>query len=100
MLLQEDKGRHQLHKGGWPCPALPCTPIGQQLPPDFDIVGQQPAVDGFGGVSHEGAALEAGLLQEPGQSTAVVQVEADGASASAHTQAHTGLSTINNNPEP
>ena len=43
--------------------------------PDFDVVGQQPAVDGFGCVGHEGASFEAGLLQEPGQSAAVVQVE-------------------------
>lgn len=62
--------------------------IGQRLPPDFDVVRQQPAVDGFGGVSHEGAALKAGLLQEPGQSATVVQVEAGEAST------HTCLSTI------
>lgn len=46
--------------------------------PDFDVVGQQPAVDGLGGVSHEGSSFEAGLLQEPGQSSTVVQVEAEG----------------------
>ena len=46
-------------------------------PPDFDVVGQQPAVDGLGGVGHEGPAFEAGLLEEPGQSSTVVQVEAN-----------------------
>ena len=46
-------------------------------PPDFDVVGQQPAVDGLGGVGHEGPPLEAGLLEEPGQSPTVVQMETD-----------------------
>lgn len=46
--------------------------------PDFDVVRQQPAVDGLGCVCHEGASFEAGLLQEPGQSATVVQVEAAG----------------------
>lgn len=47
------------------------------LPPDFDIIGQQPAVDGFGGVGHEGPAFKAGLLEEPRQSSAVIQVETE-----------------------
>lgn len=46
--------------------------------PDFDVVRQQPAVNGLGGVSHERSSFEAGLLQEPGQSSAVIQVEAEG----------------------
>lgn len=30
--------------------------------PDFDVVWQKPAVDGFGGMGHESASFEAGLL--------------------------------------
>lgn len=45
--------------------------------PDFDVVRQQPAVDGLGGVRHEGPSFEASLLQEPGKSSTVVQVEAE-----------------------
>lgn len=43
--------------------------------PDFDVVRQQPAVDGLRGVSHERPAFEAGLLEEPGQSSTVIQME-------------------------
>ena len=46
-------------------------------PPDFDIIGQQPAVDGLGGVGHESPAFKAGLLEEPGQSSTVIQVETE-----------------------
>lgn len=42
------------------------------LLPDFDIVWQQPAVDGLSGVGHEGPAFKAGLLEEPGQSSTVI----------------------------
>lgn len=45
------------------------------LPPDFDVVRQQPAVDGLGGVSHECPAFKAGFLEEPWQSSTVIQVE-------------------------
>lgn len=36
------------------------------LLPDFDVVWQQPPVDGLSGVGHEGPAFKAGLLEEPG----------------------------------
>lgn len=81
MLLQDGEQNQDevLEDKDGPDPALAVlVPIGQRLPPDFDVVREQPAVDGFGGVSHEGAALKAGLLQEPGQSAAMVQVEAGG----------------------
>ena len=42
---------------------------------DLDEVGEEPAVDGLGGVGHEALAAERGLLQEPGQGAGVVQVE-------------------------
>jgi len=43
---------------------------------DLDVIRQHPAVDGFGGMGHETAALKAGLHQEPGQGATMVQVEA------------------------
>jgi len=43
---------------------------------DLDVIRQHPAVDGFGGMGHKAAALEAGLHQEPGQSATMIQVEA------------------------
>ena len=79
---------------------------GRKVLPDFDVVRKEPAVDGFGGVSHEHSAFECGLqhggqaggatlltphyspltphttlltphlLQEPWQSSTVVQMEA------------------------
>lgn len=45
------------------------------LLPDFDVVWQEPAVDGLCGVSHEGPAFKAGLLEEPGQSSTMIQME-------------------------
>lgn len=48
----------------------------KHLLPDFDVVRQQPAVDGFCGVGHERPAFEAGLLEEPGQGSTVIQMEA------------------------
>jgi len=43
---------------------------------DLDVIGQHPAVNGFGGMGHEAAALEAGLHQEPRQGATMIQVEA------------------------
>lgn len=48
---------------------------GVNVLPDFYIIWQQPAVDGLSGVGHEGSAFKAGLLEEPGQSTTVIQME-------------------------
>ena len=44
--------------------------------PDFDVVGQEPLVDGLGGVRHVALALELGLLEEPRQCATMVQVKA------------------------
>lgn len=43
--------------------------------PDFNVIRDQPPVDGFGGVRHEYTSFERRLREEPGQRTAVVQVE-------------------------
>jgi hypothetical protein len=45
--------------------------------PDFDIIRQQPAVNSFGGVGHEGPSFETGLLEKPRQGATVVQVETE-----------------------
>lgn len=45
--------------------------------PDFDIIRQQPAVNSFGGVGHEGPSFETGLLEKPRQGSTVVQVKTD-----------------------
>jgi hypothetical protein len=41
----------------------------------LDVIGQQPLVDGLGGMGHVALALEVGLLEKPGQRAAVVQVK-------------------------
>ena len=38
----------------------------------FDVIGKQPAVDGFCCVRHEAASFKRGFLEKPGQSSTVV----------------------------
>lgn len=73
MLLREDQGTAGCNLGQ---DGPPAARTALRLPPDFDVVRQQPPVNGFGGVSHEGASFKAGLLQEPGKSPTMIQVEA------------------------
>lgn len=46
-----------------------------QVAPDFDVVWQQPTINGFGSMCHEGPPFKTRLLKKPRQSSTVVQVE-------------------------
>lgn len=45
--------------------------------PDFDIVWEKPSVNSLCGMRHKSPSFEACLLEEPGQSTTVIQMETD-----------------------
>ncbi|KAK7300449.1 hypothetical protein RJT34_11293 [Clitoria ternatea] len=42
---------------------------------DFDEIGQEELVNGFGGIGHEDAASEGGFFEEVGQRSDVVKVK-------------------------